>query len=261
MKRTVWALTKQLEKGEFEPTGFEVVYDSGAIALENNHAMRVYGKIDRVDICETEDDVYVKVVDYKTGRKSFSLNEFYHGLQMQLVVYMDAAMEIERQRQPEKNITPAGFLFYSVEDPVIPKQENIIKRESEILKSLKPDGMVNGDAEVLKLLDYDLQQGASNVIPAGRNKDGSLSKSSKVLNEEELKLLSTFANRKMQKIGNAIMNGEAEASPYMLGDKTACTYCKYKGICGFDEKLPGYEYRKLDKFDNGEALEKMREEV
>ena len=57
------------------------------------------------------------------------------------------------------------------------------------------------------------------------------------------------------------MNGEAEASPYMLGDKTACTYCKYKGICGFDEKLPGYEYRKLDKFDNGEALEKMREEV
>ena len=261
MKRTVWALTKQLEKGEFEPTGFEVVYDSGAIALGNNHAMRVYGKIDRVDICETEDDVYVKVVDYKTGRKSFSLNEFYHGLQMQLVVYMDAAMEIERQRQPEKNITPAGFLFYSVEDPVIPKQENIIKRESEILKSLKPDGMVNGDAEVLKLLDYDLQQGASNVIPAGRNKDGSLSKSSKVLNEEELKLLSTFANRKMQKIGNAIMNGEAEASPYMLGDKTACTYCKYKGICGFDEKLPGYEYRKLDKFDNGEVLEKMREEV
>jgi len=261
MKRTVWALTKQLEKGEFEPAGFEVVYDSGAICLEDNHAMRVYGKIDRVDICETEDDVYVKVVDYKTGRKSFSLNEFYHGLQMQLVVYLDAAMEIEHQRQPEKKITPAGFLFYSVEDPVIPKQEDNAKRESEILKILKPDGMVNGDAEVLKLLDYDLQQGASNVVPAGRNKDGRLSKSSKVLNEEELRLLSNFANRKMQKIGNAIMNGEAEVNPYLLGDKTACTYCKYKGICGFDEKLPGYEYRKLDKFDNGEALEKMREEV
>ena len=261
MRRTVWALTKQLEKGEFEPVGFEVVYDSGAISLENNHAMRVYGKIDRVDICETEDDVYVKVVDYKTGRKSFSLNEFYHGLQMQLIVYMDAALEIEHQRQPEKNITPAGFLFYSVEDPVIPKQIDDEKRDLEILKILKPDGMVNGDAEVLKRLDYNLQQGASNVVPVGRNKDGSLSKSSKVLNEEELKLLSTYAGRKMRKIGNAIMNGEAEVNPYILGDKSACTYCKYKGICGFDEKLPGYEYRKLDKFGNGEVLEKMREEV
>jgi ATP-dependent helicase/nuclease subunit B len=261
MRRTVWALTKQLEKGEFEPVGFEVVYDSGAISLENNHAMRVYGKIDRVDICETEDDVYVKVVDYKTGRKSFSLNEFYHGLQMQLIVYMDAALEIEHQRQPEKNITPAGFLFYSVEDPVIPKQRDDEKRDLEILKILKPDGMVNGDAEVLKRLDYDLQQGASNVVPVGRNKDGSLSKSSKVLNEEELKLLPTYAGRKMRKIGNAIMNGEAEVNPYVLGDKSACTYCKYKGICGFDEKLPGYEYRKLDKFGNGEVLEKMREEV
>lgn len=261
MKRTIWALTKQLEKGDFEPAGFEVTYDSGAVSLENRHAMRIYGKIDRIDICETEDEVYVKVVDYKTGPKAFSLNELYHGLQMQLVVYMNAAMQMEQQKHPEKQITPAGFVYYTVEDPVIPKQPSEEKREAEILKKLKPDGMINRDSEVIRHLDSTLAQGTSTVIPVGKNKDGSLSKHSKVLAGEELKLLSDFAEMKIRQIGNAIMEGDAEINPYMVGDKTPCKYCKYKGICGFDEKIPGYEYRKLEKFDNETALEKMREEV
>lgn len=261
MKRTIWALTKQLGKGDFEPAGFEIAYDSGAISLKNQHAMRVYGKIDRVDICETEDDVYVKVVDYKTGQKAFSLNELYHGLQMQLIVYMNAAMEREHQKHPEKKITPAGFLFYSVEDPVITKQPGEEERETELLKKLKPDGIVNRDNEVIRHLDYSLQQGASTVIPVGKNKDGSLAKTSKVLGEEELQLLSDFAKTKMKKIGNEIMDGKTEANPYVIGDKTPCSFCKYKGICGFDEKLPGYKYRKLEKIDNEQVLEKMREEV
>lgn len=261
MRRTIWALTKQLEKGDFEPAGFEIAYDSGAIALDNQHAMRVFGKIDRIDICETEDDVYVKVIDYKTGQKAFSLDEFYHGLQMQLVVYMKAAMELEHQKYPEKQITPAGFLFYSVEDPVIAKQPSEEKRESELLKKLKPDGIVNGDNEVIRHLDSSLKQGSSTVIPVGKNKDESLSKYSKVLGKEELQLLSEFADKKMKAIGNAIMDGETDANPYSIGEHTPCTYCKYRGICGFDEKLPGYEYRKLEKFDNEKALEKIREEV
>lgn len=261
MKRTIWALTKQLEKGDFEPAGFEIAYDSGAVSLEDKHAMRLFGKIDRIDVCETEDEVYVKVVDYKTGAKAFSLNEFYHGLQMQLVVYMNAALELERQKHPEKQITPAGFVYYTVEDPVISKQPSEEKRETEILKKLKPDGMINRDEEVIRHLDSTLTQGASAVIPVGKNKDGSLSKSSKVLAGEELALLSDFANTKIKQIGNAIMNGEAEVNPYMMGDRTSCAYCMYKGICGFDEKLPGYKYRKLEKFDNDKALEKMREEV
>ena len=129
------------------------------------------------------------------------------------------------------------------------------------MKKLKPDGMINRDEEVIRHLDSTLTQGASAVIPVGKNKDGSLSKSSKVLAGEELELLSDFANIKIKQIGNAIMNGEAEVNPYMMGDRTSCAYCMYKGICGFDEKLPGYKYRKLEKFDNDKTLEKMREEV
>ena len=121
--------------------------------------------------------------------------------------------------------------------------------------------MINRDGEVIRHLDSGLEMGTSMAIPVGKNKDGSLAWYSKVLSGEELELLSDFAKKKMKEIGNAIMDGDAKVNPYKMGDRTSCTYCRYKGICGFDEKLPGFEYRKLEKFDNKKALEKMREEV
>ena len=72
------------------------------------------GKIDRVDVCETEEQVYVKVMDYKTGSKAFDIVALYHGLQLQLMIYMDAAIEFQKKRHPEKEVVPAGvFLFQS----------------------------------------------------------------------------------------------------------------------------------------------------
>ena len=92
MRRTVWALTKQLEKGDFMPGGYEISFGGASglstsdIALDGHGRMRLRGKIDRVDICEDEDNVYVKVIDYKTGAKAFDLGELYYGLQLQLVL-------------------------------------------------------------------------------------------------------------------------------------------------------------------------------
>ena len=57
---------------------------------------------------------------------------------------------------------------------------------------------------------------------------------------------------KISQIQNAILEGEAEVSPYELGRKNACTYCPYSGVCGFDRKLPGYEFRHLQKLTEEE---------
>lgn len=64
--------------------------------------MNLLGRIDRVDTYETPDKVYVKIIDYKSGNTSFSLVNLYHGLQLQLVVYMNAALELEEKRHPGK---------------------------------------------------------------------------------------------------------------------------------------------------------------
>lgn len=245
MKRTVWALSKQLEKGDFVPSGYELSFGSG--------------KIDRIDIYETKEKVYVKVIDYKTGAKTFSLASLYHGLQLQLAVYMNAAVELERRKQPDKKIVPAGLFYYKMKDPIVAKVEDD-QLDDAILKELRLDGIVNADEEVLEHLDRELN-GSSLVVPIGRNKDHSLSKTSKAFPEEDFETISAFVKRSVQRIEGEMQDGRIEANPYEMGMNTGCEYCQFKGVCRFDEKLDGCEYRKLRKLSDEEVLEKMRKEV
>ena len=246
LRRTVWALTKQLEKGDFVPVGYEVRFSGGII--------------DRVDTCEDEDKLYVKVIDYKTGEKAFDLGELCYGLQMQLVLYMNAAVQMEQEKHPDKQVIPAGLLYYRMKDPIVDKPGEDQAIDDIILQELKPDGIVQKSEEVLKHFDRGFV-GSSQVIPVGRTKSGELSKTSKVLSEEEFQIVSEFVKKQVQEVKEQILEGNAEIKPYALAGKTACDYCPYHAVCGFEEKIEGYQYRKLDKLNAELALEKMREEV
>lgn len=246
VNRTVWAVIKQLERGDFVPDGYEVNFGNG--------------KIDRIDICEDADKVYVKIMDYKTGSKSFDITALYHGLQLQLVVYLDAALAMEQKRYPQKEIIPAGIFYYQMKDPIVSKEMDEKKLEEAILKELKLDGLVNSAEEVIEHLDRGLQ-GSSLVVPAARNKDASLSKKSRTASTEEFKVMAEYAVHTIGKIKREIREGNASVSPYEFGGRTGCDYCRYKNICGFDEKIEGYEYRRLAKLMQEEVLEKMRKEI
>lgn len=246
LRRTVWALTKQLEKGDFVPVGYEVRFAGGII--------------DRVDTCEDEDKLYVKVIDYKTGEKAFDLGELCYGLQMQLVVYMNAALAMEQEKHPDKQVIPAGLLYYRMKDPIVDKPGGDKAIEDIILQELKPDGIVQKSEEVLEHFDHGFT-GASQVIPVGRTQSGALSKTSKVLSEEEFRVISEFAKKQEQDVKEQILEGNVEIKPYALAGKTACDYCPYHAVCGFEEKIEGYQYRKLEKLNAELALDKMREEV
>ncbi|MEE1314364.1 MAG: helicase-exonuclease AddAB subunit AddB [Faecalimonas sp.] len=261
MRRTVWALTKQLEKGDFLPEHSELVYSGNIIPLTGDAGMQLHGKIDRVDVCETEDGVLVKVIDYKTGTKVFDLGELYYGLQMQLVVYLNAALQIEGEKRPGKRIVPAGLFYYKMEDPLLPKMTNSREVQEELLlKALCPDGIVNASEEVISHLERDFER-ESLVIPVKKKADGSFAANTGALPQADFALISEFAEEKMRQLGDAILQGEASASPYALGQRTGCDYCPYRGICGFDEKIAGYAYRELDKKDKEAALAAMRKEA
>jgi len=246
MRRTIWALGRQLKEGDFKPSGYEIVFASG--------------KIDRVDTYEEKDKVYVKVIDYKTGSKSFDIVALYHGLQMQLAVYLNAAVELEGKKQPEKEIIPAGIFYYQIKDPIVKKQINADKLEEAILKELRLDGLLNSEPDVIEHLEHDLS-GNSLIIPVGRNKDGSLSKNSKAVTTEEFRTISGYVNKRSEEIRQAVMSGQTDAHPYEYGSQTACDYCQYRNICGFDQKIAGYEYRRLPSFDQEEVLRRMKSEV
>lgn len=244
LEKTVWALTKQLAAGDFKPSAYELRFANG--------------KIDRVDTCEDGDCVYVKVIDYKTGSKSFDVTALYHGLQLQLMVYMDAALQMEQKKHPEKEILPAGVFYYRIQDPLIDRPKEGEEQES-ILKELKPDGMISLEKEVLEHLDH-CMVGESSVIPVKYNKNGSLSKSSKAASAQDFYLMMKYAVNKVEEIRQKILSGDVKVNPYRRGTETSCDYCSYRQICGFDTKMEGYRYREIEAMSVDKVIQAMKGE-
>ena len=247
LERTVWALTRQLKAGDFRPSAYEMRFRGG--------------KIDRIDTCVDGDKVYVKVVDYKTGKKAFDVTALYHGLQLQLMVYLDAAVGLEEKRHPGQEVIPAGVFYYRIEDPLVDKRQKTEDSgeeiQEDILKELKPDGVINCKDEVLAHLDRRME-GESLVVPVKYNKNGSLSKTSKAVSEEEFAVMMQHAVGKVKSVHEQILKGEVEPRPYRNGQETGCDYCGYRNICGFDTRLNGYEYRKIRKMSLEEAIAAMK---
>lgn len=250
--RTIWALAEQVKKGDFEPTGFEVSFSAidnlkaMRISLSEDEELQLRGRIDRLDLCEDEQHVYVKIIDYKSGTTSFDLAALYYGLQLQLVVYMDAAVEMEERNHPDKEVVPAGIFYYHINDPLADKQEGMTVEEIEkqILRQLRMNGLVNSELDIINHLDRDIQK-ESDVIPVAI-KDGYVQESrSSVASTRRFEDLRRFVNHKLQEAGKDILKGNIGLKPYKQASRTACDYCPYHAVCGFDTKTAGYGYRRL----------------
>ena len=128
------------------------------------------------------------------------------------------------------------------------------------MEKLKLSGLVNQDPQVIARLDRDMP-GKSSVLPLAYNKDGSLRAGSSVAREQQLRELSAFVNRKIQRLGSEILEGRMDANPYELKGRTACDFCAYRGVCGLDFKDEGYELRRLKAFEDAEIWERIAEEA
>lgn len=268
LKRTVQTLQYQLKQGSFVPEQFEVAFsvledlDAVNIALSEQEKMRLRGRIDRLDVSEDERHVYVKVIDYKSGSRDFSLAALYYGLQLQLVVYLNAAMEMEQKKHPDKEIVPAAMLYYRVQDPVIEGEAAMSEEEinEKIRARLRTTGLVNEREDVIGRLDGAFAE-KSAVIPVERKKDGSFHARSSTAGQEDFQVISEFVTHKIRTIGKEILEGRIAVDPYEQGGRDACTYCAYQKVCGFDRKVAGFEKRELDRMEDGEALERMRQAI
>ncbi len=250
-QRTVWALQQQICRGDFYPAGFEVSFSAAdnlkamKISLSEDEALHLRGRIDRLDLCEDGQQVYVKIIDYKSGSTSFDLLALYYGLQLQLVVYMDAVMEMTERRHPECDVVPAGILYYNIADPLVAKggKQDAESIDGEILRQLKMNGLINSELDAIRHLDNTIEK-ESDVIPVVF-KDGQLQEAkSSVANRERFGHLRRFVQEKLRETGREILDGEIGAEPYKNGMRTACDYCPYHAVCGFDKKTSGFGYRR-----------------
>ena len=268
LTRTVLTLQKHLKQGSFQPDDYELSFrfaedlDSIHVDLSEDEKMHLRGRIDRIDVSEDAEHVYVKVIDYKSGNRKFDLAALYYGLQLQLVVYMNAAMEMESRKHPDKEIVPAALLYYHIDDPTIETPVELTDEQinEQILAKLRMNGVVNSDPEVVERLDRYMQD-KSVVIPVEKKKDGSFSARSGVLSREEMQLISSYVDAKIRSIGREILDGKIAANPYEKGNEEACTYCAYKKVCGFDGSIPGYEKRQLEDLDKQTLMQRMQKTV
>lgn len=259
VKRTVWALQEQLKKSDFEPKEFEWKFQSRKdleavkLNLEHGASMELRGVIDRIDYFEDEENLYMKITDYKSGMQTFQLSDIYNGLTLQLVVYLNAAMEKERQDQG-KNVVPAGIFYFHIQDPLVELKDGE-SPEDTMLSQFDLSGLVLGEKDVVEHLDF----GEVKSIPVAYKKDGNFTAASNVASREQFAQLGNYVKRQMRHYGNEIMNGNISIEPYKEEKRTACDYCEYRGVCGFDPAFSGNRYKKLKKQNKHEIWNQLEE--
>ncbi len=267
LKKSVLNMQKQLNDGLFLPSEYEVSFskyqdlEALTVVLSDEEKMHLNGRIDRVDLYENDEHVYVKVIDYKSGNRTFSPLEVYHGLQLQLVLYMNVATEREKRRHPGKEIVPSGMFYFQIKDPMIKTDGNKISEEEilqQVRKEMRMEGIANSREDSLQAIDHTLNKN-SDVIKLSYKKDGSIAANSKVMDDEDLKFMSKYVDSKIRKMGQEILNGEISINPYTMDQNSACTFCEYQSICKIDSRLPGYQKRELEILSEQEIFEKMRE--
>lgn len=263
-QRTVWALQQQILRGDFTPAGFEVSFSAAdnlnamKIALSEDEELHLRGRVDRMDLCEDGEQVYVKIIDYKSGSTAFDLLALYYGTQLQLVVYMDAVMEMAGRNYPGKEVVPAGILYYNIADPLVQKsgQQDQESVDAQILRQLRMNGLINSELEVIRHMDNTIEK-ESDIIPVVL-KDGAVQEGkSSVANRERFDHLRRFVHEKLRIAGMEILDGEIGVEPYKSGQRTACDYCPYHSVCGFDKKTSGYDYRRWKNRKSEEIWEEL----
>lgn len=260
--KTVDILSYQIKKGKFIPRGFEVGFysenDFEALnfSLSDQEKLHLRGRIDRLDLYEDDRNIYVKIIDYKSGMQSFDLAAVYEGLELQLVVYLNAAMETE-QKKTSKEVIPAGVLYYHIDDPIVEADQTDSEEEisSKIKRELRMKGLVNSNPEIVRLMDNEFES-KSEVIPVGIKKDGTYDSHSKVASTDDFSVISKYVNMKIMEIGRRMVNGEIQKNP------ESCTYCSYRSICQPDVMAEDIkEEEESQGLKNEEIIQKMREKI
>ena len=265
--KSVSVLAEQMRKGQFEIFSNEFQFgnlrDGAPIKLELPSGEEVYltGRIDRIDSLDLHGNTYIRVIDYKSGSKKFDLNELYYGLQIQLLVYLDAILK-NSEYILHTQAMPGAILYFKIDDPIIKSKSELQDEEirKQVLDKLKMNGLLLKDVELVKAMDNDMET-YSLVIPATFKKDGDFSSNSSVITEEQFNILREYVNFKMIELCEDMLSGKIRIEPCKNQRTSYCDYCDYSAICQFDTSIKDNKYKLVLKKDDKEIWNDMIEKV
>ncbi len=257
VSKSVWAICEHVAKGSFEPAEFELAFDKNGdlepvtIPMADGGNITLIGRIDRIDTLTHEGKLYIKIIDYKSGSKQYSLADIFNGTTLQLAVY--AYVAIDGMKKKTNGETAFGGMFYfHLDDPVLDSTPNSAASEESVLKSFKMSGLSPDDPSLIRGIDSEIN-GYSSIIPVYMKNDGSISKArSKTASAEEFSRLTEHIKKTVSKIGEEIMSGNVDIYPVRNGKTLPCSYCRYYTICGFDPDI--HPCRRTAEFKSDEEI-------
>lgn len=260
-------LGEQAKRSGFSPVGLELEFGPRGplppltVNLDKGVKVDVVGRIDRVDKAQGSQGTLLRVIDYKSSGKNLNLNEVYHGLTLQLLIYLDVVLT-HSEKWLGSPAEPAGILYFHVHNPLVQAKGKLApeKIEQELLKKFKMRGLLIADPEVVQLMDTQLQRGSSPIVPAGLKKDGTFDKWSSVVSREDFERVRRFARRKVMQISQRLTAGDVTIGPYKYQNQTPCKWCEYRPVCQFDPLMEANAFQILSARKKDEILEAIRRE-
>lgn len=250
----IYRLKQEFRVGSFEPHDFELKIGGEEIppyTLElEDGSIVVTGSVDRVDLMEKDGIKYIRVIDYKTGKKEFRLSELFSGINIQMVLYL---MALEKNgKEYFGDFIPAGVLYLpskiGLEDYMSQRKPSGDDVASLKRKSGKLSGMILNSPVVYNGMGVDVYP---DYFPVGYNKNGDLTGNN--FTQRDFKALSSVVNDKICQMGDALHKGIISAIPTGKDGKAKpCVYCSYKAICNYEN---GDEINEVFSVSHAKALE------
>ncbi len=264
----LWHTIMEFRQSAFRPVAFELniqAADEADVAQDalpaihlafERGSIRLAGKVDRVDLYVRFDGkAYVRVIDYKTGSKTFNLHEVSCGLNTQMLLYLFNICDYPQRVAKTDALAPAGVLYHPLSDLAVPrgKGDNVMQKR---LESMRMNGLVLDDASVVQAME---QKAAKTFIPVKLNAGGQ--PIGDVATAQHFQLLRGVIEQLLVQMANELLDGDIAAMPIKETPNSMCVYCDYAAICARDEDAPENDIGKRKAAEVLKALEAADEEV
>ncbi len=253
LRENVWNIVRdmaeELKVSDFVPLDFELDFskakDIPPIKLdENTEEMALVGVADRVDGWLHDGKLYIRVVDYKTGHKEFSLSDVLYGMNLQMLLYL-FILANGGEKHYGHEIVPAGVMYIPARSPMIssegPMDEIDVQLERE--KELRRSGLLLDDPAMLEAWEHGDNK---KYIPIKFRYNKPTQET--LASQKKLGRLYEHIKMELKEMAKELHAGSIEADPFYRSQRdNACVYCDYADICQFVEGRRGEKSRFLQK--------------
>ncbi len=260
LEECVPSVAQMVRAGRFRPALSEVAFGRVKDARDNlgvcefvlsdNRILSLNGKIDRLDVARVDGAEVAIVFDYKRKDTTFSWSKCYHGLDMQLPIYMLAA----RRAEDTKIDKVVGAFYMPIE--VSPKKASFPEMLKEADRfNRKAKGIFSGD--FFRQLDCSDSNAFYNFFVTQKGDQYGFDSRSGALKPDVFEKVLQFAEDKIVQLAKKMTSGRIDVEPYRLNNASPCSYCKYKAVCRFDWRINAYHF--LESFNKSQVITRIGE--